>query len=41
MELKHGDTIHLLVKNEEVAASEEIGIAFVLIQDLSRSKSLN
>ena len=29
------------MKNEEVAASEEIGIAFVLIQDLSRTKSLN
>ena len=41
VELKYGDTINLLMKNKEVAASEEVGVAFVLIQYLSSIKGLN
>ena len=38
MPLKNGDEIHLLKEEADVSASEEIGMIFVVLQDMSIKK---
>ena len=38
MPLKNGDEIHLLKEEADVSASEEIGMIFVVLQDMSVKK---